>query len=134
MKSYKITNLLDAKIVKNNNYAMDEVIANGMDGLMQVSDGYHTMDELYDHRITLYIALARVLRTYKVWRSKTHSDGSVFEGWFLLGINVDAGKQITYHLPLDRWDECDFAKELDMAPEFDGHTPKDVLERIKKIK
>lgn len=106
---------------------------------MQVSDGFHTMDELYDHRITLFIALLRYIATSisasfdECWRSKLHSDGSSFEGWFILGIYKEKGKQITYHLPLDRWDETEFAQTLDKAPEFDGHTAADVLERLKKL-
>ena len=100
---------------------------------IQCSDGYHTFDELYDHRFTLFIALARALRTHKVWRSKLHSDGTSFDGWFVLGINDEPGKQITYHLPMDRWEETDFAFTVDRAPEFDGHTSVDVLERLKTI-
>jgi hypothetical protein len=100
----------------------------------KISDGYHTFDELYDHRITLWIALCRKLhRIYPIWRSKLHSDGSTFEGWFVLGINRRAGTQMTYHLPLSRWDETDFAETLERAPEWDGHTPADVLERLKTL-
>ena len=101
--------------------------------MSKVSDGYHTFEELYDHRITLFIALARALRTHKVWRSKLHSDGSSYAGWFILGINDKPGKQITYHLPLSRWDETDFAFTVDRAPEFDGHTAEDVLKRLKTV-
>ena len=103
------------------------------------SDGYHTFDELYEHRITLWIALCRTQTEHChkcddiSWRSKLHSDGSSFDGWFVLGLFYDPGEQMTYHLPMSRWDECDFAQELDRAPEFDGHTPADVLERIKKL-
>ena len=39
-------------------------------------------------------------------------------------------KQITYHLPLSKWEETGFAETLEKAPEFDGHTPDDVLEII----
>ncbi len=101
-----------------------------------ISDGFHTFDELYDHRITLFIALCRVVWSFTavpVWRSRLHSDGSSFDGWFVLGMNRESGKQITYHLPESRWDECDFAKELDRAPEWDGHAPADVLERLKAL-
>lgn len=108
-------------------------------------DGYHTFDELYEHRYVLWIALAKVLaetdfsewgsRCPNVWRSKFHSDGKpAFDGkWFLLGIEKEKGTQITYHLPIERWDECEFAETLEKAPEFDGHTSDDVLERIKKL-
>ena len=67
------------------------------------------------------------------WRSKLHSDGSKFEGRFILGMNEEKGKQITYHLPLSKWKETDFAKTLKKSPEFDGHSSDDVLERIAKL-
>ncbi len=102
-----------------------------------ISDGYHTFDELYDHRITLYIALCRNINTHSsnhvVWRSKYHSNGSNFEGWFILGIGTKKGKQITYHIPNERWNETNFAVIFDKAPKFDGHTSADVLERIKNL-
>lgn len=102
----------------------------------KISDGYHTFDELYDHRITLWIALCkRTALTIRepwnpTWRSKLHSDGSAFDGWFVLGMFTDPGRQITYHLPNSKWDDCYFAPDLDKAPEFDGHTSADVLHRI----
>lgn len=106
-----------------------------------ISDGYHTFDELYDHRITLYIALCEAYiqigeewgsEGREVWKSKLHSDGSSYDGWFILGIGKEKGSQITYHIPLSRWDETS-ARELEKAPEFDGHTSQDVLERIKNL-
>lgn len=112
-------------------------------------DGYHTFEELYDHRITLFIALCRVLlreseelylngpstpyRNGGVWRSKLHHDGSSFDGWFVMGIRTDFTHQISYHLPLSRWDETDFAYTYKKAPEWDGHTPADVLARLKSL-
>ncbi len=112
-----------------------DVMAEGNDD-MQVFDGYHTMDELYDHRIALYIALCKELVDNKysnVWRSKLHADGTSFDGWFILGINRKKGKQITYHLPIKEWDETAFAQTREKAPEFDGHTPADVIDRLKNI-
>ena len=117
--------------------------------LSKVSDGFHTIAELYDHRITLYIALAKALNkqmaeqmhddtsdmhAYSVWRSKTHSDGkSAYDGWFIMGIGMLKGNQISYHIPLSRWDETNFAETLEKAPEWDGHTSADVLERLRKL-
>ena len=77
-------------------------------------DGYHTFDELYEHRIALFLALMSAedslneefacdLDTAKIWKSKIHSDGSVMEGWFIAGINQEKGEQITYHLPISKW-------------------------------
>ncbi len=112
----------------------------------KISDGYHTFGELYEHRIQLHIALCYQIHLrhingsskvvdfdQEVWRSKNHSDGSSFEGWFVLGIGRKAGNQITYHLPDSMWDNTHFASTLDMAPEFDGHTSNDVLIRIKRL-
>lgn len=105
-----------------------------------ISDGYHTFDELYDHRITLYIALCRELHKdvlhRNVWRSRVHSDGSNYDGWFILGIFTEKGNQISYHIPDERWSETDFLEgdaTKKVAPEFDGHTSTDVLERIKRL-
>lgn len=103
-------------------------------------DGYHTFDELYEHRITLFIVLCKKYNMpqnppfdRRCWRSKLHSDGTSFDGWFILGINKEKGKQITYHLPISKWEETNFAKTLEKAPEFDGHTPQDVLNRLKSL-
>lgn len=105
---------------------------------MQVSDDYHTMDELYHHRIVIYIALCKSQHwqdvelgcSSRVWRSKLHSDGNAYDGWFILGIDKEAGKQITYHLPMSEWGQTEFAETLDKAPKFDGHTAEDVLLRL----
>lgn len=119
-----------------------------VEDLSKVSDGYHTIAELYDHRITLYIALCRIFQRREftdkqkygdspdlaIWRSRKHSDGKPsYPGWFIMGIRKDEGSQISYHIPLDRWDETDFAETLDRAPEWDGHTSNDVLERLKHL-
>ena len=115
---------------------------------VQISDGYHTFEELYDHRFTLFIALCRQkkdhwlmpnpnnrsgLKDRAVWRSKLHSDGTMYDGMFILGIGKEPGKQITYHLDMDRWDETNFAETRDNAPEWDGHTSADGLERLKAL-
>ena len=103
----------------------------------KISDGYHTFEQLYEHRIVLYIKLANLIwkdpRGLPVWRSKKHSDGSEWDGWFLLGIGVAQGEQITYHIPISYWNECGFAENRMMAPEFDGHTSEDVLNRLKQL-
>ena len=114
----------------------------GFDGEVgEISDGHHSFNELYDHRITLFIALCRYIENdlgdrglcNKVWRSRHHSDGKRWAGWFILGIFHESGNQITYHLPENRWSECDFAEDLPQAPEYDGHTPEDVLDRLKSL-
>lgn len=105
-----------------------------------ISDGYHTFNELYEHRIMLFIALCRLFNDLSivngeikyVWRSKKHSDDSEWAGWFILGIGTVLGKQITCHLPDSKWALTEFAHTLDNAPIWDGHTSADVLERLQK--
>lgn len=125
------------RFVKTNLVSREETINSLIKSLNadtnKISDGYHTFGELYDHRITLFILVARREKKIQVWRSKKHSDGSEWAGWFLLGIGKEKGYQITYHLPIEKWDECGFAETLDAAPEFDGHTSNDVLNRLKLL-
>lgn len=141
-KKYTITNSDQVYREQRENGAILKVDFTGDDN-MQVSDGYHTMDELYEHRIALWIALCKTIEEktlaapneplYRVWRSKLHDDGSEYEGWFILGIGKEKGKIMTYHLPNIKWEETNFAETLDKAPEYDGHTSGDVLERLKNL-
>ena len=115
------------------------------DAGVEVSDGYHTFSELYKHRISLFIALCKVCQGWidtegefglcgrKPWKSKKHSDGTSLKGWFVMGIGEEKGRQITYHIPLERWSEVSFAKTLKKAPEYDGHTSEDVLKRLNNL-
>jgi hypothetical protein len=107
-----------------------------------ISDGYHTFDELYEHRIELYIRLALLASNHKspvghrVWLSLKHSDGTEMPGWFILGINKEPGRQITYHIPqkyLGRLASDSRVEILDIAPEYDGHTSADVLTRLREL-
>ena len=115
----------------------------------QASDGFHSFEELYEHRNTLLIALCKNMICYlgatsqehaktfpTIWRSRRHADGELcFEKgeWFVMGIGKEKGEQITYHLPISKWEETNFAETLDNAPPYDNHTPNDVLDRIKKL-
>lgn len=142
-KQYAITSARKIEVFNEYDKLRHFARAEGEDD-MQVSDGYHTMDELYDHRITLFIALAKQIthqpycddNKFGVWRSKRHSDGELCFGTgtqYVLGIGKEKGSQITYHIPIERWDETPFAEELEKAPEWDGHTSNDVLSRLKEL-
>jgi hypothetical protein len=100
--------------------------------MSEISDGYHTFDELYEHRYSLMLALMRCL-PYCSWFSRCHDDGSSFDGWFICGIDLPrANGTITYHLPERLWVPVvsTGAKKLDKAPPWDGHTSSDVLSRL----
>lgn len=110
-------------------------------------DGYHTFQELYDHRIELFLALCRFRQRLSdnertagsaevVWRSRRHSDGELCFGTgtqFVMGIGKEKGSQITYHIPIERWDEAAFATTFEAAPEWDGHSSDDVVSRLRAL-
>lgn len=92
-----------------------------------ISDGYHTFGELYDHRAKLFSVICNSNKD-KAWKSKLHDDGTMFGKpgeMFIVGINTSKG-QYTYHYHIDEyWDLFD-VEELERAPEFDGHQPSDI--------
>jgi len=102
-----------------------------------VSDGHHTFRELYEHRYALWISFCAEVNSRcapgYVWRSRLHSDGTMFDDSFVLGIGTAWGEQMTYHLPMRLWDAVHFIEERTRAPEYDGHSPTDVAERLKRF-
>ena len=96
-----------------------------------ISDGYHTFDELYHHRAVLFSVICN---TYKqlAWKSKKHDDGSMFDGMFIVGIETPNGPA-TYHYYIDKYWYLFNVKELEYAPKWDGHSPEDAIERIKSL-
>ena len=94
----------------------------------EVSDGYHTFNELYAHRCTLFAALA-ISNKHISWKSKFHFDGSNYDGWFIGGMGLPSG-DITYHIPDNFWNLLDNIQELEKGKEWDGHNSNDVLMRL----
>ena len=110
--------------------------ANYMDGLEYMArlgagtDGYHSFDELYRHRTELFAALCNLFPG-RAWKSTKHFDGTMEKGWFIAGIDTPEG-QATYHCRGDFWNLFR-VRELETAPKWDGHTPEDVLLRIREF-
>ena len=94
-----------------------------------ISDGYHTFGNLYRDRMVLTSFVAKVRKDY-AWKSKQHHDGTMFDDSFIIGFDTPEG-QFTYHYHLADWDVFD-VKELEFAPEYDGHTSDDI-ERLYSI-
>ena len=95
------------------------------------SDGYHTFNELYHHRAVLFSVIVKAFKE-KAWKARLHHDGTMYDGMFIVGIDTPEG-QASYHYDIDPyWDmfEC---RELERAPEWDGHTPAQAIERIGKL-
>jgi hypothetical protein len=99
-------------------------------GASQISDGFHTFDELYDHRRALTAALARVLPS---WRSREHhpDDDPMFEGgYFIVGLDLPGVGTVTYHYKLKHWDDFAGVGELAHAPKWDGAPPSATVDRL----
>ncbi len=94
------------------------------------SDGYHTFDELYEHRSVLFVALCNAYSGIS-WKANYHADGTMYDNYFIAGIRTPKGCA-TYHLHESYWFDLD-VEEFENAPEWDGHTSEDVLKRIKEL-
>ena len=97
----------------------------------ETSDGYHTFDELYDHRARLFSVIVRDHREI-AWKSKLHHDGTMYDGMFIVGVETPEG-QATYHYDVDPYWGIFDCEELDRAPEWDGHTPQQAIARIASL-
>lgn len=89
-----------------------------------LSDGYHTFNELYHHRAVLFSVIVNQNKEI-AWKSKKHHDGTMYDGMFIVGVDTPQG-QYSYHYDLNLWDLFD-VKELENAPEWDGHKPQDIV-------
>ena len=92
------------------------------------SDGYHTFNELYHHRAVLFSVIVAA-NSGRAWKSKLHHDGTMYEGMFIVGVDTPQG-QATYHYDVEPYWDMFWCRELERAPEWDGHTSDDAIERI----
>ena len=92
-----------------------------------ISDGYHTFDNLYFQRCILFAFICNQNKNIS-WKSKKHDDGSMYDNYFIVGIDTPKGSY-TYHYHMQYWDYFKI-KELKKAPKWDGHTEADVVDRL----
>ena len=103
----------------------------------EVSDGYHTFNELYEYRMLYNAALFNEFAKqglYDVHKSRKHSDGEYPFGnskWFIVMAELPTG-QISNHYEMKDWDLFDIP-EKETANKWDRHTPKDVTERLRRF-
>lgn len=97
----------------------------------ETSDGYHTFNELYAHRHALF---ALLLKQYAHLGFKTRltADGRESPGWFIAAIDAPCG-QISYHMPDAWWDKLPFLRVAERNSSYDGHTAKDVVQRLETL-
>ena len=102
------------------------------EGIGELSDGYHTFNELYHHRAILFSVICNMFPD-KAWKSKLHDTGDMFDGMFIVGIETERG-QATYHYDTDLYWNIFNVRELDRAPAYDGHTPAEAISRISTLR
>lgn len=96
----------------------------------EVSDGYHTFNELYYYRMLYNAAFFNILPKEWVHKSKRHHTGEECfgGGWFIVTANLPTG-QVSNHYELKDWDLFK-VPEREIADEWDGHTPQEAAKRI----
>jgi len=94
-----------------------------------ISDGYHTFDELYYHRMILFAVICKQNKE-KAWKSKLHSDGTMFPNYFIVGIDTPDG-QYSYHYHEQYWNYFNDIIEMLTAPPWDGHVSNNVNRLLK---
>ena len=100
----------------------------------EVSDGYHTFNELYEYRMLYNAALFNEFAKqglYDVHKSRKHSDGEYPFGnsnWFIVMAELPTG-QISNHYEMKDWDKFQIP-EKPLANKWDGHSPRDVADRL----
>lgn len=91
-----------------------------------VSDGYHTFNELYRYRLLYNAAFFNELAKLgkvEVCKSHKHYDGEECfgGGWFIVMAELPTG-QVSNHYENKDWDLFN-VPELETSFEWDGHTP-----------
>lgn len=102
----------------------------------EISDGYHTFNELYRYRMLYNAAFFNALAkegSIKMCKSRRHSDGEKCFGsddWFIVMAILPTG-QISNHYESKYWDLFNIP-ESEIAFEYDGHTPNEAADRIER--
>lgn len=108
---------------------LPEIIEQAKAEALEEGDGYHTHEELYEYRM-LYNALAANAMPDRAVKSWRHSDGEMCfgGGWFVVYLDLPTG-QVSNHYKAEHWSLFD-VPEVDLAPEYDGHTPAEAAARL----
>lgn len=99
----------------------------------ELTDGYHTMQDLYDHRRALTAALAAVAAPHSAYRTRHHHPTDtepMHPGYFLVSIHLPGQGEIRYHYPIQHWDDFAAVPEVPYAAVWDGATPADNITRL----
>lgn len=110
-------------------------ILNAKELELEISDGYHTFTDVYNHRIMLFLLVISLLKksnsTIKIWYANSEEIG-----WYIVGIDFENGKKrVSYHLPTSSKEYLDKmnVEYLDKLPEYDGCNSDCNLKRISDL-
>jgi hypothetical protein len=103
------------------------------DRIGEISDGYHTFNELYEYRLLYNAALFNEFQkqnVHNVHKSKRHyaGDECFGGGWFIVMAWLPTG-QISNHYEMKYWDLFNIP-ERDKADQWDGHSPEVAKQRL----
>jgi hypothetical protein len=128
-----------AKVIEHidDTAGIHKVIVNISEDAGNISDGYHTFNELYEYRKAYNACLFNEwFRTnkYDVHKSLRHHDGDECfgGGWFVV-VAVTPFGQITNHYKMEDFDLFDIPEYETAKYPWDGHTPTEALDRIFKV-
>lgn len=96
----------------------------------KISDGYHTFDELYEHRHLLFLNLLFATDLIQVEARLDH-----YPEWDVICAVLQNGEQISYHIPArlrSLWENEFLIVKESKDIIYDGHTSQDVLARLKR--
>ncbi len=102
----------------------------------EISDGYHTFNELYQYRM-LYNAIAfneLCNRGFKVQKSIRHNDGELCFGgsYFIVIADLPTG-QVSNHYKIKYWDLFHVQEVEILTIVYDGHTANEAADRLESF-
>ena len=133
IKNHKMNSTFYMWEYEMSDYKLVEEETNPKD-MGEVSDGYHTFNELYEYRMLYNAALFNEFAKqglYDVHKSRKHSDGEYPFGdsnWFIVMAELPTG-QISNHYEMKDWDKFQIP-EKPLANKWDEHSPRDVANRL----
>lgn len=136
---FQIDNEDDCYIVEEDDkFGWTDEMIEGLvtESMGEVSDGYHTFNELYEYRLLYNASFFNELakqNLYDVHKSKKHSDGEdcFGGGWFIVMAELPTG-QVSNHYEMKDWDLFQ-VPEKEKANKWDRHTPQDVAKRMREF-
>jgi hypothetical protein len=97
-----------------------------------ISDGYHTFDELYEHRVLLFLVCVKSGAFKASLVCEDH-----YPGWDVITSHTSgAYNQISYHVPIKYrpiYESLTRVSKKEQEESFDGHDSKLVAHRIEMM-